>query len=44
MILKLDIYMKLNAALVQENNHGISMLDAWSGQLLDCHLNALDDR
>mgnify|MGYP003402695589 CR=1 FL=1 len=27
--------MKLNAALVQENNHGISMVDAWSGQISD---------
>ena len=26
--------MKLNAALVQENNHGISMVDAWSGPII----------
>ena len=28
------MYMKLNAALVQENNHGISMVDAWSGPII----------
>ena len=30
----LIVYMKLNAALIQENNHGISMVDAWSGPII----------
>ena len=38
------MYMKLNAALVQENNHGISMVDAWSGLILDDHLNQTEGR
>ncbi len=40
----LIVYMKLNAALIQENNHGISMVDAWSGPISDFRLNPLDDR